>query len=248
METIVESDDLRITFEPGTGAGDELVLSFTGANHSLGGMQKEEFLHSLRRPSLVRDAYFITDKSRSWYNVTADLIVRSLKDRVAGKSFYTLGNSMGGFGALLFANLFGSCQGSVSFSPQYSVSAELAPFESRWADLVTAIRDWRHPTCIPAESLMRRPQYVFCGARSQDDVRHAELIRSHASDRTTVFVIADCDHLVVRELKTRGGLHDLLDTVFSAGGSREMIETILTRCGFEFSVWPQTSNVGARVE
>ncbi len=240
LQTIVDSEDLRIAFEPGAGSGaeDGLVLSFTGVHHGLGGLLREEFRNSLRRPGVLRDACFVIDRSRTWYNATGERIRETLTERFGGRPGYTLGNSMGAFGAILFGEILG-CKASLAFSPQYSVDPKLAPFETRWREHISLIRDWRFRSCVDA-GLKAPPvchHYVFCGGAHLLDVAHARLIHRHARGPATVFMIRGGDHLVVRDLKANGAMHGVIDEVLSGGG-REQIEAVLDERGIRHEVWP----------
>ena len=112
---VFEDDSLRITHRAGSAPDGDVVIAFAGVGNALQGVAHEEFARTLSEPDAMKEAYFVVDKQRTWYNATADAIESVLSPLVAGRRVLLLGNSMGGFGALLFAGLLSS--GAAFFSP-----------------------------------------------------------------------------------------------------------------------------------
>lgn len=117
MPTAVDDDDLRITFEQGSEP--LAVVAFTGISHRLGGVGIEEFKKSLvgsHGPSA--SVIFVADMKRRWYNHGLGdriaMLVNNLIDNLGALRSVTLGNSMGGSGAIILARRLKYCAGAVS--------------------------------------------------------------------------------------------------------------------------------------
>lgn len=240
MEVLVDDADLMIEYEPGNGACGEVVISFSGVALSLGSIHKTEFRNSLRKPRHVRDAYYVSDKRRGWYNSTFDRIRETIGPRVEGRNVYTLGNSMGGFAAILFSLTFDGAMASISFCPQYSISRPLAPFETRWGADAEAIGAWSAPTCLPEAWNVPRPvrHYVFCGEGEPRDVQHAQLIQMAAANPVSVYVFEGVGHGVASGLKQAGALHQLLDAAMQGPRSDRAMDDVLRGSGLAYATWP----------
>ena len=103
------------------------------------------------------------------------LIVKLLNHEIqrrGSKHVFTLGNSMGGSGAIIFASALDNCKRAISFCPQSSVHPDIAAFEDRWTDYRRAIVDWTVPDAI--ERMRPTREYiVFFGADDPRDLKHA---------------------------------------------------------------------------
>lgn len=197
-------------------AGDNgmAIVSFAGVGYALGGMQIEEFRKSLDGTNC--DIYFVTDKQRHWYNGTYDAIVATLNGSLSErriKTTFTLGNSMGGFGAIVFAGALRHCFRAVAFCPQSSVYAVHAPFENRWPEWVGTIADWRVPDAIP--HMIEGIDYVlFFGDREPRDLLHADRFAA-APKQPLLCVVENCAHGVAGHIKGRGALAPLLGALLT---------------------------------
>jgi len=236
-EVIAESDALRILFVPGSGASADVVLSFTGVALRMGGIAQPEFARSLANQAVMRDTYFIIDRNPTWYNHSDQEILDVLAPRLAGRRVHTLGNSMGGFGAILFSRLLAPCVSATAFVPQYSIRTDLVPFETRWTERAALVSQWRHPTCLSGTTTANPPT-VFCGADRAGDLQQAGLIHAGMGGQCAVFIIADCGHDVARHLRERGALADLLDTAMSFPGQPARIAQRLDHHGIAYAAWP----------
>src|ERR1700757_6152 len=107
----IDTDSLKISYQAGTSG--LVVVTFTGVGHGLGHIQTEEFRRTMHSDGDAESnaVIWVIDKRRRWFNggIAAEIvaavndIIESLGqvDRVI-----TLGNSMGGFGAIAFAARF----------------------------------------------------------------------------------------------------------------------------------------------
>jgi hypothetical protein len=213
MQLLLDGDSCRIVHEAGTNR--TAVVAFAGIGYALGGMQVEEFRKSLDGSSC--DIYYVIDKERRWYNDSYEAVLSTLNRALAARRTETtiaLGNSMGGFGAVLFAGALHRCSRAVAFSPQSSVCPGVVPFEDRWRELTEGITDWRVPDA--AARMSRELSYVlFFGAQEPRDRRHAERF-AQAPGQTLVCVVRDSAHGVAAYIKSRGLLVPLLHGLLSA--------------------------------
>jgi pimeloyl-ACP methyl ester carboxylesterase len=232
---VVDSERLRITEYPGTSGVH--VVSFTGIGFQMGGIQTEEFRRSLSGADRRHTVTYVIDKTKSWFNTTGQEIVDTLLERTAPAGrVVTLGNSMGGFGAVLFAGLLPRCDRTIAFAPQFAVSpARMPEREYRWPALRAAITEHRFEHALAHHVPGGRYQ-VFCGASSGLDRLHADLFKAHGSGAAEVFLIERGRHAVVADLKASGCLHALLDLMIEdpQAGAAEILD-LLARHGVQAS-------------
>lgn len=155
---------------------------------------------------------FVIDKGRKWYNDgISDLIVgtvNSLLSQMRGvDSVVTLGNSMGGFGAVVFAKRLQNCSGAIAFCPQSSVHPEIVSFERRWAGWQDKISSWTYPDAVTEISPHIR-YHLFFGQDDANDCRHAE--RFSGIPNVFINFVPSCGHNVARELKDTGSLSSII--------------------------------------
>lgn len=214
MDFLLDDERCRIVHEPGNNG--MAVVSFAGVGFALGGIQVEEFRRSLDGSDF--DIYFVIDKQRQWYNGSYDIIVEVINSSLRARSIhttFTLGNSMGGFGAVLFAGVLCQCRRAVAFSPQSSVHRDRAPFEDRWQEWTSSVADW----CVPdaVDHMRDGVDYAFFfGSTEPRDLAHAKRFAA-APGRKFICVVEESAHGVAAYLKRRGALVPLLNSVLSAG-------------------------------
>jgi hypothetical protein len=238
--TVFENDACRMEFRPGNGRSKDLVIAFTGAQQRLGGIQHGEFAKSITNLNLVRDSLYVSDKNISWYNSFTDNEIKWIDSFYTYENVITIGNSMGGFGAIMFALLIRNATLSISFSPQYSIDSEIVEFEERWADYRAKIEQILYKTCLPDGTNINRglKHYIFCGEANENDRIHAKLIQEAAANTTTVFVISGCGHEAPQYLKQHGALVPILDGLMTSLHPSEAVEATLRRCGLGYTIWP----------
>jgi hypothetical protein len=179
-----------------------VFLCFTGVGGGVGGVQMEEFVGSTRLPGYF--AVYITDKKRSWFNWDVAPVLEVLRPYIEGKSVITIGNSMGGFGAIWMAGVLGNAHACLSFAPQYSVHPEIVPAEKRWWNYREAIRDWRVPSLMHAFAPATR-FWTFNGGR---DAEHWS--KFPQGENLSHFLTRDAGHDVARTLKEAGVLSEVI--------------------------------------
>jgi pimeloyl-ACP methyl ester carboxylesterase len=212
-QVLYSDDNVKISFQPGNGT--LAVISFTGIGLQLGGIQQEEFRASLNGD---RDIYYVTDHQRSWFNdcfqSVVDVVSREITAR-GTKEVTTLGNSMGGFGALLFAAYLPNCRTAIAFAPQSSIKSDVVPFESRYRKFAAQVRTWNVPDVVP--HLLDSVRYhVVIGADEPIDEKHADRLLASNISGLNVYSVKNADHNVARSLKSQGiSLHKLIAAMYS---------------------------------
>jgi hypothetical protein len=140
VREIFADDCLRIT-TIGDPSSPNCFLSFTGLFHGMGSIKMEEFVGATRLPGFF--AIFVTDLKRSWFNdFPPEAITAPIASLVAGKRIVTIGNSLGGFGAIWISRYL-PVDMAIAFCPQYSVHPEEMPDEPRWMEFREQIEEWR---------------------------------------------------------------------------------------------------------
>lgn len=130
------------------GRGTRLVVSFSGVGRKRGVLPPPEFVGSASNYG-ENHVLFIADSTRSWMNGKG--VAEAIAKLVAQfRNFHgiteivAMGNSMGGFGALVLADML-PVKTVIAFAPQFSMHPDLMPEETRWAYFRDAITDWPIP-------------------------------------------------------------------------------------------------------
>ena len=203
MEPLLTTDDLAITYLPGTGT--DLVVAFTGIGALDGPHQKEEFIRVAWMEGRNHVA-FVKDRLRSWFSAPGlqDRIIAAvlaLRRRLGPGRLMTLGNSMGGHGALLMAGRMGA-DVAMGFAPQYSMKASVIS-DDRWDQFrgrmteggLAELKDWVDGSFTA---------YAVFGATSDIDRVHRDLLNRLTP--TQVWEVTGTAHNVGAALKARGVL------------------------------------------
>lgn len=202
IETLVQDDDLHIRRIAGSGTG--LVLVFTGVKHGLGGVPLDEFVGTAQGGA-GNHVLFISDAKRSWYSRAGlvDRILGLVKDYCArhGVSrIQTLGNSMGGYGALLFCR-FLPVDLACAISPQISMHPDCIN-ERRWSQHRADFGPDLPPSAVEGfDTLTTRAVVLFGHAESRD---RAQMRLIPPLPNLTQRGLRGCGHDVARRLKEAG--------------------------------------------
>lgn len=211
-EVLLDDDELRISAL--RGASDVSVVAFTGVAGGLGQIQLEEFRHSLRGSGApVCNLVFVIDKQRRWYNHGTEAVISGIVNAQLAAfgtaRTVTLGNSMGGFGAIVFAPRLTGCGTAIAFCPQSSVHPAIAPFETRWPEWTGRITQWELPDAVAT----LRPEiryHLFFGTQNMQDDRHAARFLAAGALGMNITRIPGCAHDVAPYLKRTRRLRPLL--------------------------------------
>ena len=212
-------DDETMTVLHIAGQPDQCIVSFTGVGHAMGGidMQHPEF----SRGGGGETRLFVIDKKRSWGNeIDWDTLEAQVDRLVPGAKITTLGNSMGGFLALLAAPKLGADH-AIAFAPQWSIDPAIVPTEKRWASYRKQISEIRYPDL--SEAIDGPAQvFVFFGA-DPIDALHVDFFARYR-DRIGLFVLENCGHDVASHIKNHGQLYPVIQTCREGGDVSALLE------------------------
>ena len=174
MIDIYEDDRLKIAAveNPEAEKADSVILSFTGARPKVvqGGLQNPEA--SDTGPTFGT-SIFITDKTRSWGNaLDFALIEQQIAKYIEGRKIFTIGNSMGGFNAILACHYF-PVEACVAFAPQFSVDRRVVPWEDRWREAVGRIKTFG--VSMISDFMNRGTRYYLFSSGRGLDFFHASM-------------------------------------------------------------------------
>lgn len=211
MQNFFDNDELSVSYDY-TGA-DTSIFSFTGVGLGLGGVttkdiQQEEFRKSL---SLMPcNGVFVVDKNRSWYSNTYidDVLNKFMQDvhtKWNVKRVVTIGNSMGGTGAIKFGDLLNAYT-SIAFCPQSSVAPSCVPFENRY-DTYVQVNLGKFDLIDVADKKYVLNALPLFGMDEPVDMLHAE--RFYRAGILPL-VIANSNHDLAANLKKWGFLSEIL--------------------------------------
>lgn len=202
IETLLQDDDLQIRRLPGSGAG--LVLVFTGVKHGLGGVPLDEFAGTAQGGA-GNHVLFISDMKRTWYSRAGlvDRILSLVKDYCARHGLLriqTLGNSMGGYGALLFCR-FLPVDLACAISPQISMHPDRIA-ERRWSQHRADFGPDLALSAVEGFGTLPTRAVVLYGQSEARDRAQMRLIP--ALPNLTQRGLRGCGHDVARRLKEAG--------------------------------------------
>lgn len=202
-------------FNEDVGPAETLVVAFTGVLMGLGGVPFE-FHRSISGRGAA--ALFVRDPAQQWYQYPPDVLegvaarVRAAAATAGAARIVMLGNSMGGFAALLFGGMV-EADAVLAFSPQTCIDPVHtdALGDTRWRQWQAGIptyflgdlNDCRAPTGRTT---------ICCGADEPLDLAHAQRL----GWRHTLQVIDGCDHSVAAQLRDRGLLSATIDAAIGA--------------------------------
>lgn len=218
--TVIDTDTLRISVVPHQSGS--AVLCFSGIGHQIGGVdiQGQEFFNASQNATSI----FICDKKRSWgNNLDLAAIAELLAPHTAGKTLYALGNSMGGFIAIV-AGMFFDLRSVVAFCPQYSVKPSIVA-EDRWQAYINDIGGWRYPSL---ENVFReQTQYYVFGAPSGKDKKHLSRLPRLPNLHRIFFRDPGIGHQEAKRLKREGLLYPVIADCFNRAAPQDIIESKL---------------------
>lgn len=143
------------------------IVSFTGIKHGFGVSDfRKEFMGLLKQSDF--NVMFVSDREVSWYN---NIDIDKIKSKLINQEVVTLGNSMGGYNAVQFANDVNVTK-AIALSPQYSVHPHIAPHEKRWKEHVKKIKQWRFKHLMFND---KTEYYIFTGDDKME-MYHADMI------------------------------------------------------------------------
>ena len=186
---------------------DKLIVAFTGIKSAMGGVGFE-FYKSLVGFSVL----FVRDNKKQWYRRDAQRTVENIRlaiKKTGATRLYCIGNSMGGFAALLFGSL---CQanGVIAFSPQTVMDPDitLSLGDERW------VKYQANSEGLPYADLndlapARHATLVY-GGKDFYDMQHAERLIWPCE----LVKLESSSHNVAKILKDNGELFNFINERF----------------------------------
>ena len=211
VEVYYEDENIKISLKRKNHSNRCLII-FTGIGHGHGlvDIQREEFfsLHSLGM------VIWVTDKQRSWGNkLDLEKISNDLNRISAGKDIFLIGNSMGGFLAILFSKLL-NAKRVLSISPQFSVHKDVVPDEKRWFKYTRKISTFRYKDLD--SSLSKTCDYAVLMGDDENEKIHSKLFERFSTlSNFKLIKVKNCDHNLAKFLKEKGFLNECIDAYFS---------------------------------
>ena len=211
MKIFYEDDLLKISYVDDF-ITDRCLIVFTGVGHKLGGIdvQKEEFYSQHKFGMII----WITDKNRSWGN---NLNVKKISEKLIilskNKNIYIIGNSMGGFLAILFSK-FLNAKNVIAFNPQFSVCPETVPNEKRWMNYRKFINKYRFKDL--SSKFGKNIHYaILFGDDSEDDLHFNKFLEFTFESKIELIRLKNLNHNVAYYLKEIKLLNDVIIEFFN---------------------------------
>ncbi|MHA3979555.1 hypothetical protein ACW9UR_17920 [Halovulum sp. GXIMD14794] len=213
-EILHESETLLVRHMPGSES--TLVIAVGGIHGGLGGVQVDEFAGTASGGGR-NHVLFVRDKLRSWFSREDVLppLVELVQNFIAANGItkvVTIGNSMGGYGALLLPKHV-PVDVAIAFAPQVSMHDEVIT-EPRWRNT----REHFGPLLERnlAECLQDRTQYYYYVVFGRADIRDRKHIRlMDQRENLRLYKVPGSQHSVAKDLKDAGVLRDLVGHFFA---------------------------------
>ena len=213
FETLLNTDDFKITLYQGKGR--EVCFSFLGVGEGFGGLelQREEFFGTASERA-ERSVIFIFDKKRSWFsndqkNIELFHFIDYFCNKQRYEKRYAIGNSMGGFGALIAARYM-QVDRVLAFCPQFSVNNDLMPEETRWKNWTDRIG--KFDIASVNDGKYGRGRFFIIHGADGPDKYHYNRFPKHRNIHH--YIVPNADHHVAKKLKARGLLVPVVNTCF----------------------------------
>lgn len=220
---MVSDRDLDLRYCPGTRG--TMVLAFTGVDHAMPGLPMQEFGGTAAEGG-ANHVLFVADMRRTWFS--AEGLVQRIVDAVTELArdkgidrLLAIGNSMGAYGAILFAQYL-PLRAVAAFSPQVSMDLSLVR-EKRWRDFRPNFGPALAPSLNPAIAATEAPVSAFFGADCKSDLRHRDLLAPRKN--LHVFTLPGCHHNTAKHLKETGRLAPVARAAL-AGRARRVREVL----------------------
>jgi len=221
LEPLVNNENLFISRRQRNSPS--TTLCFTGIGHAIGGVdiQSEEFV----RATSDSDTFFIIDKQRTWGNNIDWDLLKEVVNAGSQNRFSAIGNSMGGFLAILSSCLF-RVEIVVAFVPQFSVDKRVVD-ERRFDEYVDKIDNFVYSSlsnCFKKET----EYYCFFGVGGDDD-KQLNLFPQSENLHKILFPESRFCHSVAQVLKDHGVLYEVISDCFNPIPPQYIIDKHLRR-------------------
>jgi len=222
IDTVLQDEELILRWLPGTAR--RLVVVFTGVRAGFGGAPLDEFARSASRRG-ENNVLFVTDRRGSWYCAPGlwsriARLVKYLRKSEGIEEIVTLGNSMGGYGALLLPQYL-RVRRAIAFSPQLTLDRGLVA-DVRWPDVVKRFGRMHPRNLGDTVAATRTHYYLTAGGGCREDVDHLALAPS--IDRVNRWVLQGGRHNLAGELRNAGILYDVVGALIR--GRKARVDTL----------------------
>ncbi|CTQ49213.1 alpha/beta hydrolase [Jannaschia donghaensis] len=225
IDTVLEDRDLTLRWLPGSAR--RMVVVFTGRGAGFGGAPLDEFAGSAARRG-ENNVLFVTDRRGSWYSAPglwskAVRLIRYLRRSEGIEEVVSLGNSMGGYGALLLPQEM-RVRRAIAFSPQLTLDRDLTD-DGRWPDVMKRY-GW-----MPARNVgetfgaTRTQYYLTAGKACREDLDQLDFAPD--LQRVHRWTLPAARHNVAGRLKDAGLLYDVIGAIIR--GRKARVETLYQR-------------------
>ena len=196
VKTLLDNDDFRFEYQ-NTPDADCLILIFASAGLAFGGKPVNEFKKTLDNAQIKEPTSigWIHDKRRSWFNTpSVALLENELLNLCAKyKNTVTLGESLGGCGAIHFGGII-QAKRILAFGPQFSMKKPFINFNTNLGP--PTINNISIDNYAPDNA--RERTLVLFGADSWQDTIHAWFFQANEYN---VKFVDGAHHNVARRLK-----------------------------------------------
>jgi|TARA_B110000495_G_scaffold203404_1_gene226923 hypothetical protein len=184
-----------------------------------------EFVNSLKEKKL--DVIFIRDFKQAWYSFGVEGLGKNIEEtsnNLCNKiskynHIITMGNSMGGYAAILFAEMI-NANFSIAINPQTFIDKKNREVfrDNRWNDNISKIHEkiieskYFDLKNIVSDSLDKKTRHmVFFGENEELDKNHA--IRFLNNENFKIFMVKNTNHDAAKHLKNEGILDKILNSI-----------------------------------
>ncbi len=237
MIRLVDTPELLIEHHPGTQP--YAVISCAGVGIAEAGIPKPEFAKTLADTCEGEHIFYVIDRTLSWYNHTYDDCITHLTQALQEhgiKGVTTLGNSMGGTGAIAIGANLPGFQGALVFAPQMGAANDVVGhFETRWNHYFAAIKNWTIPSLAPF--LRNGQNTIILGDRSWQDLKHADAMLKAMNGPEKLLVVRGFGHEAASGLRETGTLTKLIQhTLRPWATPPKSAAQILAADGYDISI------------
>ena len=204
--TVIDTEELLVSVIPRDSR--LATICFTGIGHAVGGVdiQSFEFLKSSQNSTTI----FIVDRKRSWgNNIIFDDVLNAIAKYIEGKIVNTIGNSMGGFLAVLITRYI-TTKNAIAFVPQFSVNKKIVPNEMRFDSYVNKITNWKHESLLYSFNETTN-YYIFFGEDDPNDVEQRKFFPIKKNIFIFLFKNIGWGHNVAQKLKESKVLYSTIE-------------------------------------
>ena len=226
VDLFYEDEFLKITYLDNANSN-RCLIAFTGVGHAMGGIdvQREEFFSQNAMGMII----WITDKRRSWgNNLKIKEISNAIKSLIDEREVFVIGNSMGGFLAILFSSSL-KAKRVMAFVPQFSVSPKIVPSENRWMNYRNEIKKFVYEDL--SHSFRDSIKYaLLMGSGGNEEIHYHKFSDFSHKPNVHIFKFVDSNHNVARYLKELNVLNECINTFFGESS----LEVFFARNSIEF--------------